>query len=347
MLKAYFTHADPIVPMQHPNVLVALGMDRGASLDALLENTQITPAMLTSTEARISYAQFGILARNALALTGNPALGLELGRRMHTGNLGVLGLAIMTSATVGAALEVGLRYYKTVAPGWDLTLVVEGQKATLVARPAINYGPMTVMATEALLAAFEAQGRFLVGASLPILAVRIAYAEPGHSGRYVDLTDAPVSFGHEVTEVDFDAEILERRLQWSDPVTARQAERQCAAALPDSGHADGLVARVRRQLSSSRGNYPTEPGLAQALRTTPRTLRRGLQRMRTSYQTLLDDDRRQHALALLQTTSLTAEDIARRLGFSDVRSFRRAFKRWTGNAPSAYRNSRPPTAIAS
>jgi AraC-like DNA-binding protein len=339
-LKAYFTHSDPIVPMQHPTALVELAVSRGVSRDAVLKDTGITPQMLESSDARISYVQFGKLSANALEHTGETGLGLDLGRRLHLGNLGVLGLAIMTSRTVGAALDVALQYYRALAPAWDITLSREGNVATLTARPAISMGSHLMFATEAILATFQAQGEFLIGRPVPIFAVRVGYPAPRHADRYRQVARAPVTFGHEVSEADFDASILEERVRWSDPVTANQAARQCEAVLPTEVGPDGLVARVRRHLSAARGDYPSESGLAHALRTSPRTLRRGLHRMRTSYQALLDDDRRVHAVALLRTTSLTAEAIAKRLGFSDVRSFRRAFKRWTGKAPSAYRAER-------
>jgi AraC-like DNA-binding protein len=62
--------------------------------------------------------------------------------------------------------------------------------------------------------------------------------------------------------------------------------------------------------------------------------------MGTSYQKLLDDVRRGHALELASGTAMTSEQMARQLGFSDVRSFRRAFVRWTGATPNGYRERR-------
>jgi len=61
--------------------------------------------------------------------------------------------------------------------------------------------------------------------------------------------------------------------------------------------------------------------------------------MGTSYQTLLENSRRTRALEWVTATTLTFDEIAKRLGFSDVRSFRRAFKRWTGHTPGDHRRS--------
>jgi AraC-like DNA-binding protein len=59
--------------------------------------------------------------------------------------------------------------------------------------------------------------------------------------------------------------------------------------------------------------------------------------MKTSYQELLDEARLARADAWLRYTHMTTVEIAEQLGFGDVRSFRRAFKRWTGRTPNAIR----------
>ncbi|MBM4362292.1 MAG: helix-turn-helix transcriptional regulator, partial [Deltaproteobacteria bacterium] len=82
---------------------------------------------------------------------------------------------------------------------------------------------------------------------------------------------------------------------------------------------------------------PDPTRLARQLRTSPRTLRRELARAGSSYQALADELRRERALSWVRTTNLTIAQISERLGFSDVRAFRRAFGRWTGQTPADYR----------
>jgi AraC-like DNA-binding protein len=71
---------------------------------------------------------------------------------------------------------------------------------------------------------------------------------------------------------------------------------------------------------------------------TSRTLRRKLETEGTSYTDLLDNVRHALAMDFLNTSVLSTDDIAAALGFSDSASFRRAFKRWTGKSPSAFRS---------
>jgi AraC-like DNA-binding protein len=100
---------------------------------------------------------------------------------------------------------------------------------------------------------------------------------------------------------------------------------------------NGLVSQVRRVLAEHADGRPDPDDVARALQTSTRSLRRGLQQMGTSFQTLLDETRRARAEEWIRSTDMKLQQIAEQLGFSDVRSFRRAFKRWTGRSPNALR----------
>src|SRR5262249_38762597 len=162
--------------------------------------------------------------------------------------LGVLGLAIMSSPNAGAALEMGLRYYRTLAPAWDLSMRVEDGRGLFTAREAIPLSPFRAFATEALLAGIDAQARMLLGTTLPIRQLRLHYRKPPHAERYKDLVDAPVLFEQDVTESEFDPEVLKRPIASSDPATMRMAEQYCATQLSAAMSVEGLVAQVRRVL---------------------------------------------------------------------------------------------------
>src|SRR5262245_55585941 len=98
-MKKFFTLDDAVVAVHRPRVLVETAVAQGADRTALFADTGIRPEMLELPETRLSHLQVGVLIRNALRLTGNPALGLDAGRNTHPAALGVLGLALMSSAT--------------------------------------------------------------------------------------------------------------------------------------------------------------------------------------------------------------------------------------------------------
>jgi AraC-like DNA-binding protein len=296
--------------------------------------------MFEDPEARISYLQFGVFIYNALELTRNPALGIDLGRQIHLSHLGMLGLAMMSAPDIGSALELALKHYRTVAPLWNLSIEHREEHAVLNVSEVIPVEqPYLMFATESLLTAFEGQAYVLYGGPLPEFEINLNYARPAHAHRYTEIHCARVNFDQPATQLLFDKTILKRPIATADPLTARLAERHFARDLPIDG-ADGLAGQVRQLLSSAPGEYPGLDEISKLLQTSSRSLRRGLQTMGTSYQRLLDDVRRDHALDLATSTAMTAEQMARQLGFSDVRSFRRAFVRWTGYTPQVYRERR-------
>ncbi len=86
------------------------------------------------------------------------------------------------------------------------------------------------------------------------------------------------------------------------------------------------------------GGYPLIEDVAQWLDISPRTLQRRLKEAGVSYSDLVDRRRRQAACEFLRYTQDPIRDIAASLGYRDVCSFSRAFRRWTGTAPRAWRN---------
>jgi AraC-like DNA-binding protein len=174
---------------------------------------------------------------------------------------------------------------------------------------------------------------------LPIIQVRLDYPKPAHYEKYLELMQGPILFDQPVTETEFDAAILNEPIAGSDPVTAKLAEHYIATELGRGTTVGGLVSQVRRVLAEHSHGRPDPDDVARALQTSTRSLRRGLQQMGTSFQALLDEARRARAEEWIRGSNMKLQQIAEQLGFSDVRSFRRAFKRWTGRSPNTLRNN--------
>lgn len=319
--------------MNHPRLLVEVAVAQGADRPALLEHTGLRPEMLDSVDARASYLQFGVLAWNALRLTGNTALGLDFGRASHLANQGMLGMAMLSSRTVGDAMRTAIEYYRVLAPGWSLSLDLEGDAAVFRAVPAIPFGELYVFATDALLSTIHRISASLMRNAIPLREVRLDFPAPPHVARYFEFFGGPFVFDAGVIETRFDASVLEDPVPSSDPVTAALARRVCDEQLSQLPPAGTLLDQVHGILERVTDTYPTIDELAEHLSMSGRSLRRALARFDASYQDLVAEARRERALHYLRTTNLGVDDIAQRLGFSDSRSFRRAFKQWTGKTP--------------
>ncbi len=311
---------------------------QGADRDAVLAEAGLNYEMLLDPDRRLSYAQYMKIAAAAIRLTGNPALGLDFGGHARLAHWGVVGLAAMNGVTGGQALRVWLQYYRTYAPGWDLSVHVEGDVGHFIIREAIPRGKLLPFATEATLMTVQRLTGEINGRPLPVREVRFAYPRPAYAERYREFSSEVIVFDADLTEVLFDAKNMDLPIDGADPSTGVLAERYCVAEAARVTPTVGLLAEVRKVLVRGLAPRPTLEDVARELRTSSRSLRRALQEMGTSFRTLLDEAAKARAEELVRRNSDKLEHVASELGFSDVRTFRRAFKRWTGHSPAAFRN---------
>jgi AraC-like DNA-binding protein len=153
----------------------------------------------------------------------------------------------------------------------------------------------------------------------------------------------PVSFDSEVNALWLERAVLDRRLVDHDPDLARCLEALAGRMLSELPSEDPLLERVRaaivEELHASRGEL--EP-VARRLAMSPRTLQRRLTERATTYQTVLVQARRAVADRILRDPKRTILDAADALGYADLPSFYRAFKRWTGQTPADWRGTLSP-----
>lgn len=108
--------------------------------------------------------------------------------------------------------------------------------------------------------------------------------------------------------------------------------------LPNAARIDQAFASVvRRQFDRLEDHVPTLQEVAKALAMSERTLRRHLRALDTSYSQILEDVRRESAEIALLHSSLTVDQIAGMLGYSETANFRHAFRRWFGMSPRTFR----------
>jgi AraC-like DNA-binding protein len=194
------------------------------------------------------------------------------------------------------------------------------------------------MLCDVFVANFASLGRFLTGdPDMQPIEVHLNHPTPEYASEYSKHFDCPILFDQPRTELVIDSAYLDLPLIMADQATAAMAESQCAEILARMGPKEGIAAKVRRILLSNPGQFPPVDVVASHLATSTRTLSRSLQEVGTSYQRILDEVRKEMAIEYLRNSSLPIEEIAALVGYSDPSNFRKAFRRWTGHAPSYYR----------
>ncbi|HYU16716.1 MAG TPA: helix-turn-helix transcriptional regulator, partial [Candidatus Acidoferrum sp.] len=126
----------------------------------------------------------------------------------------------------------------------------------------------------------------------------------------------------------------------SDPVALQLARTQCErelAALVDAGLAGRVRAAIAMDGQGQARGFPRASEVARRLHVSTRTLKRKLAEQGTSFSSILGDVRRQRAMLLLDNRELAIAEVATRVGYTEVPNFTRAFRKWTGTTPAAYR----------
>ena len=150
---------------------------------------------------------------------------------------------------------------------------------------------------------------------------------------------SPIAWGAPRPSVVIRRDDLAQPLPTANPDVALANERVALEYLERLDRAD-VTAQVRRRiLEQLPSGPPTQTEIARRLALSPRTLHRRLADTGTSFADLLDEMRRELAAGYLQRTEHSVAEVAYLLGFAEVSSFNRAFRRWTGKRPSEFRGA--------
>ncbi len=342
-------------PTAPPERTVSVAFVRGA-LQALsgvqrseaLAVAGIAPHLVDEAAARVPAAAFARLWMVVARLLDDEFFGLDA-RRMKVGTFAMLCHTLAGQATVGAALQQAVRGFGLVFDDISASLRVAGGTATLTLSNRItgNHNGADALqarrfADETLLVMLHGLLCWLAGRRVPLTRLDWAHAEPAHADEYRRMFSPLQRFGAAATAAQFDARVL------AGAVTVNAASLK--AFLRDAPQsvflkqvvAAGASDRVRRlcRAALDRGDAaPTLAALAVALKLSTATLRRRLEGEGTTWGGMKDEVRRDRALQLLAEGQLPVADIAARLGFNDASTFYRAFRKWTGSAPGAWRTA--------
>jgi AraC-like DNA-binding protein len=166
--------------------------------------------------------------------------------------------------------------------------------------------------------------------------VQLTRARPADVGAFRRVLDARMRFGAERNAIVFPATWLEHRLQRADPGLHRILEEKLDSL--DAVHGTDFVARVRGVVRAQL--LATDAGaaaVAERLALSRRTLHRRLEAGGTTYERLLDETRFAIARQLLAKSKSPLLEVGVALGYANPGAFTRAFRRWTGMTPSAWR----------
>lgn len=325
-------------PAQYVLILIDLAQASSCDQGDLLAGTSLVQSGVEGIGARVKDEDFVRLVNNALRLTANPALGLDLGLRLNMSAHAVLGQAFMTCRDLGQIMELLMRYYHLLSPALHLDFEVLEERCVLTIISEPNDVPRE-FGYELVAAAVLNTLRELLNRPDLSLPIEMPYPPPPHKDRYHEVFGDNVRFDCVSGRISLDRDLLDLPLPASNPALRALYENECARLLADLEEEESVAEQTLRLLRKLEGQYPQMPQVAAMLNFSPRTYRRRLEAENQAYQALLDKVRAEHATRYLQNTCLPLATIAYQVGFNDTSNFRRAYLKWTGRSPRAVRNA--------
>jgi AraC-like DNA-binding protein len=309
----------------------------GITAEQLLGPFGLRESDISEPHARLPYSLHLAILDRARTLTEEPALGIFWGLQIRASVFGYLGFATTSAATLRDAIELAVEFAPLASTGDGMRLHVDGKVASLFLEERVDTGNVRDIITLARLVSLWRIGETITGREIEASA-EVAFPDPGYFSRFSNVAPA-VRFDRPATRALMSAEALDYPLVSADPMALRLAADQCARELLSFTGGGRLVKTVRSLLWKTEGGLRSPAEVSSAVHMSPRTLRRKLESQGQSLSALYDGERRDRALSLLALPDLSLVQIAERLGYRNVQSFERAFRRWTGTTPAAHRRS--------
>lgn len=308
-------------------------------LDALLDAAGLNHKMLRSPQLRITPDQFARLMRTIWQMADDEFMGMGSHPSRH-GVFTLMAKQAVRCRNLRAVYHHLSHFYNLVADALLLEMEIDGNEVRMsmtLTEP--DKDPDNALC-EFLMLLWHRFPSWLIGYRIPLREIQLSHAQPLHVAEYRLMYPCPARFNCERNTLIFGTEVLDA------PVV--QTPRSLSAYLRRAPldwfmrqayypvYTRQVLDYLERELVLENS---TMEEVAQELHVSPRTLRRKLTDEGTSFQALKDGVRRDTAIHFLSQPAIPISQISRQLGFSEPAAFTRAFKQWTGVAPSVYRRN--------
>jgi AraC-like DNA-binding protein len=289
--------------------------------------------------ARLSLAQWLDALTCACQQHADPLLALRVGQDMHLTAFGMVGFALLSSASLRDALEVANQFAVLMNLKHRLHLAVDGESAhILLAESFPLLGADKHYSTLLELAKVLTLLGDILGHSFNATQVSLNLAGDADQALAISRTlGAPAYLNSTENRITFPSVFVDQPLPQSHAITHQSCRAVCQDQMKELSQRYDLCFQVQKMLLATPEHIPSLTDVAARLHLSPRTLRRKLEVTDSSYNQILEEVRKKLAIRYLLDTPLTTEAISEKLSYSDAANFRHAFKRWTGTAPRAFR----------
>lgn len=319
---------------------VIAAVDHAIDQHALLESIGLSPDHETDAAVMLSdTTYYELLERIAGLSDGAVDLPVRVGASMACDDYGAFGLAWKTAPNLRASFARAERYAQLLTSVVEYEVRREGSNAYFFLHRSGQQRPGLFMSNEATLASVTSISRQVASQDFSPIEVHFKHAPRGSTLSHEKYFGCPVNFQSEMDAILVSSDALSQPNRLGDEGISAFLLGFLDEELKKFGSEQSLPQKVKRVIAQLLSDgLPNMSDIARRFGLSQRTLHRRLGEEGITFQTLLDDARRELAMGLLVNSDYSLAEVSFLTGFSEQSAFNRAFKRWSEQTPASYRD---------
>jgi AraC-like DNA-binding protein len=319
--------------------VVSVSASRGVEIGRLLRESGLDEKSLEKPGAHLPLDGVIKLWERARRSTRDEQLPLHVAEFLPVGTYKTWDLFLATASTIGDALDKIGKFNGWMDDTFRLTLKKRRDQIAIEYTNVVDPDCQPPEYLEFNFARALLRARFTTGVNIRPAEMHFRHSPPRNIAEHYRIFQAPIRFRQPATQAIFDPAVLRIPQLSADAATCELLEHYIQASLNSARVYDEIAVAVRRSLARLNASHTaTIAATAREIGMSRRGLQRRLAERGTSFRELFRSVRHDLAMRLLDRHDLSISEAADVLGFSEVSSFSRAFKQWTGVSPNTHRH---------
>lgn len=303
-----------------------------------LREAGFDPQRLEDVDERVGRADCDWLIDRALAVSGNPALGLRVGLTAKSLGYSLYAHGILQATSMREGLEFAEKFYRLSSDALPLTVEVAARGVVIRATGVEGSVKHPHFPAEVTVAGMFRMMRHFVPNARPDR-VAFKHRPPPHRHEYERIFQGAEQFEQPFTGIVIGHELLDARQWHHDEELYAMLPSQAARKVAKLEHGASYSGRLRDYVTAVPDRPRDMLSVARALGISPRSLRRRLLEEGVTFREVVASALASLGRRLLIDEGMSIRDAAHQLSFSETSAFTRAFKRWTGSPPKRYQSA--------
>ncbi len=327
------------IPASWINLRIAVGETYGAIRATILEDANLSEEILSTSGSRVSVEATMAVWNSIVRQTNSEDIGLVSGSKIRLQVAGVLGYVMMNSPSLLVALEKLCLYQQLVASIIFCEVIQEDKETRIEYTMQEEWKDSYRYTVDFTLSALIFMIKNCSVSPISPIKVGFHFPKPPNYTTYLELFElTEIEFGCSNSYITYSSHDLENEVSGSDSDMFKHFESLLSTVEREHDSLNQYTRLVRKAIEKSMAaETPRIEDIAQGLALSVRALQANLKNEGTTFQSILNNIRKELSIAQLKNNELNISDVAFLSGHSDISVFSRNFKKWTGLTPSEFR----------